>query len=133
MFMCGFFNVLDYFVFVGEIEIFFFFDIVEWFELKILMRKFRFFQVVVFNLEGNLFLRVFIGYGKIEVVFLWVNRNVFRNKEGIMSRIFYVLFYKVSINVMYQRMMDIFFDLFLVGVLYSFVSFYFYIFVFEYK
>ncbi|BAD84649.1 DEAD/DEAH box helicase, fused to N-terminal HD domain [Thermococcus kodakarensis KOD1] len=132
-FMRGLLNASDHLASAGETEILLLPDIVERLELKIPMRKLRPLQVAASNSEGNLLLRAPTGYGKTEAALLWANRNAFRNKEGITSRIFYVLPYKASINAMHQRMMDIFSDPSLVGVLHSSASFYLYTSALEYK
>ncbi|NJF24278.1 CRISPR-associated helicase Cas3' [Thermococcus sp. Bubb.Bath] len=132
-FMRGLLNASDHLASAGELEILLLPDIAERLELKIPRGKLRPLQVEAFNSEGNLLLRAPTGYGKTEAALLWANRNAFRNKEGITSRIFYVLPYKASINAMHQRMMDIFSDPSLVGVLHSSASFYLYTSALEYR
>ncbi|EHR79721.1 RNA helicase [Thermococcus litoralis DSM 5473] len=132
-FMRGLLNASDHLASAGETEILLLPDIAERLELKIPLENLRPLQVAASNSEGNLLLRAPTGYGKTEAALLWANRNAFRNRKGITSRIFYVLPYKASINAMHQRMMGIFSDPSLVGVLHSSASFYLYSSALEYR
>jgi CRISPR-associated endonuclease/helicase Cas3 len=90
-------------------------------------------QRAAWNTEGNLLLRAPTGYGKTEASLLWADRNAQRTRKGISSRIFYVLPYKASINAMHSRLLGLFKDPKLVGVLHSSSGFYLYSSELEYR
>ncbi|MBP1912232.1 CRISPR-associated helicase Cas3' [Thermococcus stetteri] len=132
-FMRGLLNASDHLASAGETEILLLPDIAERLELKIPVKKLRPLQVAASNSEGNLLLRAPTGYGKTEAALLWANRNALRNEKGITSRIFYVLPYKASINAMHRRLLGIFSDPSLVGILHSSAGFYLYASALEYR
>ncbi|ASJ17198.1 CRISPR-associated helicase/endonuclease Cas3 [Thermococcus chitonophagus] len=90
-------------------------------------------QREAWNAEGNLLLRAPTGYGKTEAALLWADRNSIKRKKKITSRIFYILPYKASINAMHRRLLSIFHDPSLIGVLHSSYSFYLYSSALEYR
>jgi CRISPR-associated endonuclease/helicase Cas3 len=132
-FMRGLLNASDHLASAGETGIQLLPDIAERLEAKIPRGKLRPVQLEASESEGNLLLRAPTGYGKTEAALLWANRNAFRKKTGIASRIFYVLPYKASINAMHQRMLGVFSDPSLVGVLHSSAGFYMYASFMEYR
>jgi CRISPR-associated endonuclease/helicase Cas3 len=132
-FMRGLLNASDHLASAGGLEVLLLPDIAERLGLKIPMEKLRPLQVKAYKSDGNLLLRAPTGYGKTEAALLWANRNAFRNKKSIASRIFYVLPYKASINAMHQRLLGIFSDPSLVGVLHSSSGFYLYSSALEYR
>jgi len=131
--MRGLLNASDHLASAGETSIALLPDIGERLELKIPGEKLRPLQVEASATEGNLLLRAPTGYGKTEASLLWANRNAFRSGKEIASRIFYVLPYKASINAMHRRLLGLFSEPELVGVLHSSAGFYLYSSSLEYK
>ncbi len=132
-FMRGLLNASDHLASAGETSIALLPDIGERVELKIPIEKLRPLQIKALQHVGNLILRAPTGYGKTEAGLLWANRNTLRSGKEIASRIFYVLPYKASINAMHKRLMGLFSDPSLVGVLHSSAGFYLYASSLEYK
>ncbi len=124
--MRGLLNASDHLASAGETSIALLPDIGERLELRIPRGKLRPLQVKASEHCGNLILKAPTGYGKTEAALLWANKNAFRSGKEIASRIFYVLPYKASINAMHRRLLGIFSDPELVGVLHSSAGFYLY-------
>ncbi|WP_052306418.1 CRISPR-associated helicase Cas3' [Pyrococcus sp. ST04] len=125
-FLKGLLNATDHLASAGEVKIRLLPSIADSIDEKIPREKWRPLQRQAYETYGNLLLRAPTGYGKTEAALLWADRNAQRTKKGITSRIFYILPYKVSINAMHQRLLDVFGDPALVGVLHSSSTFYLY-------
>ncbi|WP_297491278.1 CRISPR-associated helicase Cas3' [Thermococcus sp.] len=132
-FMRGLLNASDHLASAGETSIALLPDIGERLELKIPIEKLRPLQIKASQHVGNLILRAPTGYGKTEAGLLWANKNAFRSEGKIASRIFYILPYKASINAMHRRLIGLFSDPSLVGVLHSSAGFYLYSSSLEYR
>ncbi|WP_456367733.1 CRISPR-associated helicase Cas3' [Thermococcus sp.] len=131
--MRGLLNASDHLASAGETSIALLPDIRERLELRIPSEKFRSLQIKASQHGGNLILKAPTGYGKTEAGLLWANKNAFRSGKRIASRIFYILPYKASINAMHKRLMELFLDPSLVGILHSSARFYLYSSSLEYK
>ena len=132
-FMRGLLNASDHLASAGETSIALLPDIRERLELRIPTEKLRPLQIEASQYVGNLILRAPTGYGKTEAALLWANKNAFRSGKEIASRIFYILPYKASINAMHRRLLGIFSEPELVGVLHSSAGFYLYSSSLEYR
>ncbi|MDV3104592.1 CRISPR-associated helicase Cas3' [Thermococcus waiotapuensis] len=132
-FIRGLLNASDHLASAGETSIALLPDINEKLELRIPPEKLRPLQIEASQHAGNLILRAPTGYGKTEAGLLWANKNALRNGKEIASRIFYVLPYKASINAMHKRLMGLFPDPSLVGILHSSAGFYLYTSSLEYE
>ncbi|WP_461864472.1 CRISPR-associated helicase Cas3' [Thermococcus sp.] len=132
-FMRGLLNASDHLASAGETEIRLLPDIAGRLELKIPRERLRPLQLEASRSDGHILLRAPTGYGKTEAALLWANRNASRSGRGIASRIFYVLPYKASINAMHRRLLGLFSDPYLVGVLHSSATFYLYSLAIEYR
>ncbi|WP_456365599.1 CRISPR-associated helicase Cas3' [Thermococcus sp.] len=132
-FIRGILNASDHLASAGETSIALLPDIGERVELKIPIEKLRPLQTKASQHVGNIILRAPTGYGKTEAGLLWANKNAFRSEGKIASRIFYILPYKASINAMHRRLMGLFSDSSLVGVLHSSAGFYLYSSSVEYR
>ncbi|WP_202320535.1 CRISPR-associated helicase Cas3' [Archaeoglobus neptunius] len=129
----GLLNATDHLASAGEISVQVLPSIVETLELKLPRQNWRPKQKEAWRTDGNLILRAPTGYGKTEAALLWAERNSFRVNNDITSRIFYILPYKASINAMHSRILSLFYDPSLVGVLHSTSKFYLYSSALEYK
>lgn len=129
----GILNASDHLASAGELEVRVLPDIADRVALRVQPEKWRPLQKAAGKTIGNLILRAPTGYGKTEAALLWANLNAYRTKRGISSRIFYVLPYKASINAMHQRLLGIFSDPSLVGVLHSSSGVYLYSSALEYR
>ena len=133
VFLRGILNASDHLASAGELAVRLLSDIRTAIESKVPPEHWRPLQREAAEREGNLILRAPTGYGKTEASLLWANRNAFRTKKGIASRIFYVLPYKASINAMHSRLLALFHEPELVGVLHSSSAFSLYSSELEYK
>ncbi|AEH24643.1 CRISPR-associated helicase/endonuclease Cas3 [Pyrococcus yayanosii] len=133
VFLRGILNASDHLASAGELGIRLLSDIRAAVESRIPLERWRLLQRQAGETEGNLILRAPTGYGKTEASLLWADRNAFRTKKGVASRIFYVLPYKASINAMHSRLLALFREPELVGVLHSSSAFYLYSSELEYK
>ncbi len=133
VFLRGILNASDHLASAGELGVRLLSDIKAAVESRIPPERWRPLQRQAGETEGNLILRAPTGYGKTEASLLWVDRNAFRTKRGVTSRIFYVLPYKASINAMHSRLLGLFKEPELVGVLYSSSNFYLYSSELEYR
>ncbi|AFN03911.1 CRISPR-associated helicase/endonuclease Cas3 [Pyrococcus furiosus DSM 3638] len=122
----GLLNACDHLASAGETTIRFLPDIEELVEMKIPRGKWRPLQLLSSTTEGNAILYAPTGYGKTEAALLWANKNAHKVKKGISSRIFYILPYKASINAMHRRLLEMFKDPGLVGLLHSSSGIYLY-------
>ncbi|NJE03412.1 CRISPR-associated helicase Cas3' [Thermococcus sp. MV11] len=133
VYLRGLLNASDHLASAGELEVRLLPDIRTAVELRIPEEGWRPLQRAAWNTEGNLLLRAPTGYGKTEASLLWADRNAQRTRKGVSSRIFYVLPYKASINAMHSRLLGLFKDPALVGVLHSSSGFYLYSSELEYR
>jgi len=133
VFLRGILNASDHLASAGELAVRLLSDIRTAVETRVPSERWRPLQRQAGETEGNLILRAPTGYGKTEASLLWADRNAFRTKRGIASRIFYVLPYKASINAMHSRLLELFREPELVGVLHSSSGFYLYSSELEYK
>ncbi|HII60259.1 CRISPR-associated helicase/endonuclease Cas3 [Pyrococcus horikoshii] len=129
----GLLNACDHLASAGESSIRFLPDIEQFVEMKIPREKWRPLQLSSSMTEGDVILYAPTGYGKTEAALLWANKNAHRTKKGISSRIFYILPYKASINAMHRRLLEMFKDPGLVGLLHSSSGIYLYSSSLEYK
>ncbi|WP_258084728.1 CRISPR-associated helicase Cas3' [Thermococcus thermotolerans] len=133
LFLRGILNASDHLASAGELAVRLLSDIRTAVESHLPPEHWRPLQKEASETEGNLILRAPTGYGKTEASLLWANRNAFQTRKGIASRIFYVLPYKASINAMHSRLLTLFREPELVGVLHSSAAFYLYSSKLEYK
>jgi len=133
VFLRGILNASDHLASAGELAVRLLSDIRTAVETRVPLESWRPLQRQASETEGNLVLRAPTGYGKTEASLLWADRNAFKTKKGIASRIFYVLPYKASINAMHSRLLALFREPELVGVLHSSSSFYLYSSELEYR
>ncbi|WP_297512410.1 CRISPR-associated helicase Cas3' [Thermococcus sp.] len=133
IFLRGILNASDHLASAGELAVRLLSDIRTAVEARVPPECWRPLQRRTGETEGNLILRAPTGYGKTEASLLWADRNAFRTKKGIASRIFYVLPYKASINAMHSRLLALFREPELVGVLHSSSGFYLYSSELEYR
>ncbi|NJE09877.1 CRISPR-associated helicase Cas3' [Thermococcus sp. MAR1] len=133
VFLRGILNASDHLASAGELGVRLLSDIKAAVESRVPPERWRLLQRQAGETEGNLILRAPTGYGKTEASLLWANRNASLTKKGVASRIFYVLPYKASINAMHSRLLALFREPELVGVLHSSSSFYLYSSELEYK
>jgi len=133
VFLRGILNASDHLASAGELGVRLLSDIKTAVESQVPPERWRPIQKQAGETEGNLILRAPTGYGKTEASLLWANRNAFRTKKGVASRVFYVLPYKASINAMHSRLLALFREPELVGVLHSSSAFYLYSSELEYR
>jgi len=134
IFLKGLLNACDHLSSAGENSVRLLPPISDIIAFRIPRDKWRPLQNLASQTEGNLILRAPTGYGKTESALLWADANSYKkNKSGIPNRILYILPYKVSINAMYERMLDYFKSPELVGILHSSSSYYLYTSNLEYK
>lgn len=133
VFLRGILNASDHLASAGELAVRLLSDIRTAVEARVPPERWRPLQRQAGKTEGNLILRAPTGYGKTEASLLWADRNAFRTKKGVASRIFYVLPYKASINAMHSRLLALFREPELVGVLHSSSAFYLYSSELEYR
>lgn len=131
--MRGLLNAADHLASAGELEVRMLPDIADRVTLRVPPDNWRPLQKAAGETVGNLVLRAPTGYGKTEAALLWANLNSYRTKGGISNRIFYILPYKASINAMHQRLLGLFSDPSLVGVIHSSSGFYLYSSDLEYR
>jgi len=133
VFLRGILNASDHLASAGELAVRLLSDIRTAVEARVPSEHWRPLQKQAGETEGNLILRAPTGYGKTEASLLWADRNAFRIKKGVASRIFYVLPYKASINAMHSRLLALFREPELVGILHSSSAFYLYSSELEYR
>ena len=136
IFLKGILNACDHLASAGEDEIL----NLPIFKEKLLknLKPLRELQKKANETKGNVILEAPTGYGKTETALLWSSENLHKikinNRQKHPNRIFYTLPYKASINAMYERLKNKYFqDEGLVTLLHSASKYYFYHNRLEYK
>ncbi|MEM2190828.1 MAG: CRISPR-associated helicase Cas3' [Archaeoglobaceae archaeon] len=129
----GLLNACDHLASAGESSIRFLPSFRTILEQFIPNKNLRTLQIEAGKTNGNLMVRAPTGYGKTELSLLWADFNSKKVNDEIVSRIFYILPYKASINAMYERFLSYLKEPELVGILHSTTKHYLYSSNLEYR